>query len=152
MSYVTKEAVWPANAVQQAVQDIIVRFYELADCQESDAGAQMAARVFSRNATLITPTGTFKGSSEISKSRDNAWRAVSSRKHRVLRVFAGDDSGSELVILGTVAMGLKNGSSLDSQFACHIAVVASDQDDAEPGSPRLGFMQVFALDSEPQIT
>lgn len=67
---------------------------------------------------------------------------VNSRQHSISRVFAGDDKGLELVLLGAVKTGFKNGQVLDSPFACHVTVDASS---AESGDPRLKFMEVFAV-------
>lgn len=42
-------------------KDLVARFYELADSKQSDAGQLMATEVFSEDAALTTPGGTFKG-------------------------------------------------------------------------------------------
>ncbi|KAK1761941.1 hypothetical protein QBC33DRAFT_502148 [Phialemonium atrogriseum] len=142
MSYVTKEATWPATTLQKGVKEVIARFYELADSKEPDAGPRIANEVFTKDATLVSVSGTFQGFSDISASRDKAWVVVNSRQHSISRVFAGDDKGLELVLLGAVKTGFKNGQVLDSPFACHITVDASS---AKSGDPRLKFMEVFAV-------
>lgn len=61
MSYVTKEATWPATTLQKGVKEVIARFYELADSKEPDAGPRIANEVFTKGATLVSVSGTFQG-------------------------------------------------------------------------------------------
>lgn len=62
MSYVTENCVWLSAAFTQQIKDVVARFYELADSTSPDAGSVMASDVFSKDAVLIGPTGTFTGS------------------------------------------------------------------------------------------
>ncbi|KAH6990181.1 hypothetical protein EDB80DRAFT_882189 [Ilyonectria destructans] len=141
MNHAIDKTVWPAATLNNGVKDLITKFYQLADSKQPDAGARMASEVFSKDATLLSPNGTFQGSSEIAKSRDNAWAVVNLREHRVLQVFTSHENRLELVVLGTLNTGFKNGNFLDSPFASHMTIEESSIDS---GDPRLRRMQVFA--------
>ncbi|KAH7002657.1 hypothetical protein EDB80DRAFT_616073 [Ilyonectria destructans] len=140
MHYSIEGAQWLPDSVGQHIKDLVATFYELADSKELDAGTRMATEVFTKDAELITANGTFQGFSEISKSRENAWSVVESRKHRVLKVFSGNDQVPELSILGTGEMEFKNGKTINSPFACHVKLDSSDP----TAGVRISFMQVFA--------
>ncbi|KAJ3533983.1 hypothetical protein NM208_g7746 [Fusarium decemcellulare] len=63
MSYVTKDTVWPVPAIdcEVKVKEVIAKFYDLADSKSPDAGPRMASEVFTSNASITTPGGTFEG-------------------------------------------------------------------------------------------
>lgn len=61
MSYVTQDTIWPVPAIPDGVKDAIAMFYELADSKHADAGPRIASEIFTPDASLITPTRTFKG-------------------------------------------------------------------------------------------
>ncbi|KAH6867681.1 hypothetical protein B0T10DRAFT_524260 [Thelonectria olida] len=139
MRYPIEGTHWMSDSVGQHIKDLVATFYELADSKESDAGTRMATEVFTEDAVLITANGTFQGFLEISKSRENAWSIVNSRKHRVLKVFSGNDKVPELSILGTGEMKFKNGKEISSPFACYIRLESSDS------GVRISLMQVFVV-------
>lgn len=62
MSYITQNTAWLSDDISQDVKDLVARFYELADSKSDDAGQLMASEVFSPDAVLIGPSGTFRGS------------------------------------------------------------------------------------------
>ncbi|RKK07105.1 hypothetical protein BFJ63_vAg14372 [Fusarium oxysporum f. sp. narcissi] len=140
MHYSTEGAQWLSDSVSQHIKDLIATFYELADSRELDAGTRMATEVFTKDAVWITANGTFKGFTEISKSRDNAWSAVKSRKHCVLKVFLGNDGIPELSIIGTGEIEFHNGKKINSPFACYVKLDSLDS----TASVRISFMQVIA--------
>jgi hypothetical protein len=61
MSYVTENTKWMTDQITGNTKDLVARFYELADSKQSDAGQLMATEVFSEDAVLSTPGGTYKG-------------------------------------------------------------------------------------------
>ncbi|KAJ9414793.1 hypothetical protein QL093DRAFT_2449163 [Fusarium oxysporum] len=126
MHYSTEGAQWLSDSVSQHIKDLIATFYELADSRELDAGTRMATEVFTKDA--------------ISKSRDNAWSAVKSRKHCVLKVFLGNDGIPELSIIGTGEIEFHNGKKINSPFACYVKLDSLDS----TASVRISFMQVIA--------
>ncbi|KAH7146782.1 hypothetical protein B0J13DRAFT_524523 [Dactylonectria estremocensis] len=140
MRYPIEGAQWLSDSLGQHIKDLIATFYELADSRELDAGTRMATEVFTEDAVWISANGTFKGFSEISKSRADAWSVVKSRKHCVLKVFLGNDEVPELSILGTGEMEFKNGKKTKSPFACYIKLDSLDS----TAGVRISFMQVIA--------
>lgn len=71
MNHAIDKTVWPAATLNNGVKDLITKFYQLADSKQPDAGARMASEVFSKNAILLSPNGTFQGSSGILCFRAN---------------------------------------------------------------------------------
>ncbi|KAH8885886.1 hypothetical protein GQ53DRAFT_845261 [Thozetella sp. PMI_491] len=141
MRYPIESTAWLSERMGENVKNLIATFYELADSRESDAGARMAADVFSSDAVLVSAHATFRGSAEISKSRDNAWAVVKSRKHHILKAFASNQEPQELSLIGTVEMGLYSGKTIVSPFSCHIEL---DSSPSSPENPRIKAMEVFA--------
>ncbi|KAF7133926.1 hypothetical protein CNMCM5793_005392 [Aspergillus hiratsukae] len=146
MSYVTENTKWMSDQITGNTKDLVARFYELADSKQSDAGQLMATEVFSEDAVLFTPGGTYKGFTEISKCRDNAWATVTSRKHTLSKVFSGhgDKDTEELVLFGSVRMTLSKGESHDSAFVAHIKLKSSAFSAIQP---RISSMEVYAITS-----
>ncbi|KAM5346051.1 hypothetical protein ACJ41O_009056 [Fusarium nematophilum] len=138
MSHVTEGARWLSTEISQDVKDVLARYYELADSKDSDTGHQMATGIFTENAILVGPNGTLRGSKDIAKSRDNAWSAVTLRRHTISEGFAAQGEPSELVLIGSVYMEVVNGKSLDCPFAVRVKV------ESHKGQPRISYMEVFA--------
>ncbi|KAM5357063.1 hypothetical protein ACJZ2D_016654 [Fusarium nematophilum] len=141
MSYVTNTTVWLSGNASEEVKGLIARFYELADSKRVDAGDIIATQIFTKDATLISPNGTFQGAKEIRKSRDSAWSVVTSRRHSIFRVFSGDAETPELALLGSVHMEFTNGRDLTSGFAAHIKFERPDPSSAQV---LISFMKVFS--------
>ncbi|KAK1640692.1 hypothetical protein BDP81DRAFT_167082 [Colletotrichum phormii] len=146
MSYVTNATAWLSDSINSQTKSLIAAFYELADSKEEDAGHRLSTEVFSNDATFISPSGTFHGSTEISKCREGAWSVVTLRRHIISKAFAAlagtnTNSKTELVLLGSVHMEFINKKSLDSPFAAHIVIGSSTQALAEP---RIEFMEAFS--------
>ncbi|KAH7141942.1 hypothetical protein EDB81DRAFT_884996 [Dactylonectria macrodidyma] len=138
MSYVTESTEWLSVEISQDIKNLFARYYELADSKDPDTGHLMAIEIFTESAVLIGPNGPLKGSKEIAKSRDNAWSAVTLRKHTISKGFAAQGKSSELVLLGSVYMEVVNGKCLHCPFAVHTKV------ESHEGQPRISYMEVFA--------
>lgn len=144
----TETTVWPTSVeLDPSIKDLIGLFYALADDKSSDAGPRMAREVFSKDAFMGAATGGFNGSEEISRSRDNAWKTVSSRRHSVFKVFVNDAAGHELVVLGKLNQVMINGKELVLPFTGHLVV---DAESHAAGTPRLKHMQAYA-DTAPVV-
>jgi len=147
MSYVTQNTAWPADA-SPAVRQLVARLYELADSPSSDAGPLLASDVFTSDAAWYAPGGKppIVGSEAIACSRDHAWDTVARRQHTIQKVFASisragaNGDRREMVLLGTLEQGLKNGQSMEVGFAAHINVAAADSE-----APRVQTMRVYAV-------
>jgi hypothetical protein len=61
MSYVTENTLWLSDHISADAKALIARFYELADSKQADAGLLMATEVFSSDAVMISPGGTYTG-------------------------------------------------------------------------------------------
>ncbi|KAK7230048.1 hypothetical protein V2G26_002218 [Clonostachys chloroleuca] len=141
MGYGTESTLWQSDAFSQPIKDLISKYYELSDSPQADAGEILASKVFSSNACVISPQGSFAGSADIAASRENAWKVVESRKHTIDRAFFGSQGGSpEIVIIGSLFMTFRNGKSLDSPFATHIKLDAAS---ASTSQPLISYMEVY---------
>ncbi|KAF5023724.1 hypothetical protein F66182_4228 [Fusarium sp. NRRL 66182] len=138
MSYVTENTRWLSNEISQDVKDLVARYFALADSKDSDAGHRMATEVFTESATVVGANGTLKGFKDIARSRDNAWTAVTFRRHTISETFAAQGEASELVLLGSVYMEVVNGKSLDCPFAIRVKV------ERHGDQPRFSFVELFA--------
>jgi len=65
---------------------------------------------------------------------------VAKRSHSVLRVYAHDADCSDIMLLGSVDMGLANGRSVEMEFAARM-VIARDA----ASSSKLELYQVWAV-------
>ncbi|EXJ63297.1 uncharacterized protein A1O5_11618 [Cladophialophora psammophila CBS 110553] len=56
----------------------------------------------------------------IKQSRKTAWDTISSRKHEVLQVYPGQKDYSDLMLIGRLTAGLKNGNEVVTDFIAQI--------------------------------
>ncbi|CAH0054530.1 unnamed protein product [Clonostachys solani] len=168
MGYATESTLWTSDAFRQPMKDLISRYYELSDSPQADAGEILASKVFSSDACVISPNGSFTGSAgsvnlvldgidctwlltkevlDIAASRENAWKVVESRKHTISRAFFGQGESPEIVLIGTLFMSFRNGKSLDSPFATHLKL---DVASASTSQPLISYMEVYT-DVSPAI-
>jgi hypothetical protein len=75
----------------------------------------------------------------ISKSREHAWDVIESRKHEVLKVYASDAEGRDLVLIGRLTAGKKDGGEVVAGLVARV-VVESDGD----GKLKMGLYQAAA--------
>ncbi|KAJ5531860.1 hypothetical protein N7527_005253 [Penicillium freii] len=145
MSYITENTVWPtATVLKPEIKDLIRDFYVLADLPDPQAGVQYAADIFTPTGVMKGPFGPadlYVGTDEIKKSKLNAWGAITSRRHRIKRVFVADEGGHDLMLIGEVDLGLKNGKSITNEYAARMLV---DQDIIHEGHPRLSLSSVWS--------
>lgn len=77
---------------------------------------------------------------DIRVSRDHAWKAISTRRHQVLRVYVADTDASDLLFIASVTMGLRNGKQVEGEFAGRLLIA-----DATGSNPRLRLYQVWGV-------
>ncbi|EXA32091.1 hypothetical protein FOVG_16668 [Fusarium oxysporum f. sp. pisi HDV247] len=148
MSYVTSDTIWPTPALNDKIKQLIAMFYQLADIQSSDAGPRMASEVFTEDASMITPAGTFQGSKNISSSRENVWKGIASREHRVAQVFTADPEGVDVMLTGTLNLAKENGDVSLAPFACYFKF---DESSVKNGDPRLTLARVYLVRQGPSL-
>ncbi|KAL4940601.1 hypothetical protein BDV06DRAFT_223897 [Aspergillus oleicola] len=149
-SYTTAGAIWPtAVSVPPEVQQLVARFYELADLADPNAGNRFATEVFVPTGIMAAAGSQgFKGEADIRKSREHAWDAVSARHHQVLRVFAADPAGLDLMLIGKVEMTVRRtGKNVSGEFTARFVV---EPEGIYNGEPRLLSSTVWA-DSAPLL-
>jgi hypothetical protein len=77
----------------------------------------------------------------IRKSRNEAWKVIKTRRRKVLRVYAHDTEGLDLLIIGNVTMGLPNDKEVAGEFTARIVFVA----DEKQGNPKIKLYTVWAV-------
>ena len=65
---------------------------------------------------------------------------IDKRRHKVVKVFTSTAEGQDLLIIGHVEMGFRNGNSLQGEFAGRLII-----DGATGDSPKLTHYQVYAV-------
>ncbi|CAH0018727.1 unnamed protein product [Clonostachys rhizophaga] len=141
MGYATESTLWQSDAFRQPIKDLISRYYELSDSPQADAGEILASKVFSSDACVKSPQGSFTGSAgSVNLALDAINLVVESRKHTIDRAFFGQGESPEIVIIGSLFMTFRNGKTLDSPFATHLKL---DVASASTSQPLISFMEVY---------
>ncbi|KAL2008852.1 hypothetical protein VTN00DRAFT_7046 [Thermoascus crustaceus] len=140
MGYTFKKTVWPATPIDPAVKKLIERYYVLADTNSPESADLLADEVFTETGMMKGAVKSFSGSKEIRSSRNGVPGIIISRRHEIHRVFVADDKGHDLMLIGTIEIGLKGGRAVPGEFATRMVV---DDASIRKGSPRLSFSQVY---------
>lgn len=56
----------------------------------------------------------------ITKSREHAWDVITSRRHEVVKVYASDPEGLDLLLIGKLTAGLGSGKEAEVGFVARI--------------------------------
>lgn len=172
MGYTFEKTVWPATPIDPAVKELIERYYVLADTNSPESADLLADEVFTETGVMKGAVKSFSGSKGLQistylythlqrgkKSRDTTWLLTNatieirssrngvpgiiiSRRHEIHRVFVADDRGHDLMLIGTIEIGLKGGRTVPGEFATRMVV---DDASVRRGSPRLSSSQVYTV-------
>ncbi|OAL22385.1 hypothetical protein AYO20_11210 [Fonsecaea nubica] len=145
MGYNTEKTEWPTFEINKAVKELIDQFFWQLDQQDPQVGDILADDIFAKTGKAEFGGHLYTGPEEIRKSRDNAWKVISSRRHEVLKVFSADLDGSDLLFIGNVAMGLRNGNSVAGEFTGRLRI-----ENPTSSQPKLLLYQIWA-DSAPLV-
>lgn len=156
MVYNTENTDWPEFFINAGSKDLISRFFLLLDTESPEVGDKLADEIFAPNARAEFGGKFFTGKegndfsvktipiinpfTEIRKSRDNAWKVISKRRHKVVKVFTANAQGDDLLVIGHVEMGFRNGNSLEGEFSGRITIEGPTSD-----TPKLLLYQVYAV-------
>ncbi|RSM06687.1 hypothetical protein CEP52_005564 [Fusarium oligoseptatum] len=140
MGYSIDSAKWPTGIeVSQAVKNLVERFYLLLDDSSPSSGDTLADEVFASDGVAHFSPVPSRGSEEIRLSRRNAWDKITSRKHRVLKVYICGPDADDLLFTGHAEMEFKNGQRVASEYAGRIRVTRSQGE-----NPKISHYQVWA--------
>ncbi|KIW82952.1 hypothetical protein Z517_02195 [Fonsecaea pedrosoi CBS 271.37] len=158
MGYNTEKTEWPTFEINKAVKELIDQFFWQLDQQDPKVGDILADDIFAKTGQAEFGGHLYSGPEgkfalppasfltfQIRKSRDNAWKVISSRRHEVLKVFSADLDGSDLLFIGNVAMGLRNGQSVAGEFTGRLRI-----ENPTSSQPKLLLYQIWA-DSAPLV-
>ncbi|KAJ2893456.1 5PTase [Zalerion maritima] len=101
---------------------VIDKFNKLADDDGPKVGDTLADEVFAQDRIAYFSALPFRGPEEIRGSRKNAWQVIATRRHKILKVYTSDQDGSDLLFVAHVEMGLRNGKTVDGEFAGRLVV------------------------------
>ena len=59
---------------------------------------------------------------EIKTSRKDAWKTISTRRHTVLKVYANNANGLDLIVIGMLAMVTTEGDHMNNQFVARVLI------------------------------
>jgi hypothetical protein len=137
----------PSPSFPSYVKDLLNQFFTLIETNSPEVSDTLADEVFTPTVTITAGPWkglTHTGSEEIRRSRDTAWKAITSRRHKITKIYLGasPDNSTQMDIMldGILKLGLINGKDLEMGFVQRCVVV-----DAESDNPRLGFVQVWAV-------
>ncbi|KAK5192764.1 hypothetical protein LTR99_010359 [Exophiala xenobiotica] len=149
-SYVTAQTEWPtAVSVKPEVRRLLAHFYHLLDIPDPRIGHRFAEEVFTPDGVMFGMGPGFQGHAEIRKARENAWTDYVARRHEMLRVYAHDGLGLDLLVIGRVEMGLRNGKIVREEFVARFVVAVDDErtlgkGNGSGGGPRLKYSRVWS--------
>ncbi|PMD33510.1 hypothetical protein L207DRAFT_535531 [Hyaloscypha variabilis F] len=134
--------IWPSHILAPPeVKQWLSDLYEIVDSKGDDSATKLAA-LFADNGTMHGMSGQAVGREA---SRKEAWRAITSRKHTVLRVYSASEDFSNILIIGNLVAGLNNGRQVDTEFIAQI-----DLEGVGEGKPRAKLYKVWG-DSAPWV-
>jgi len=140
MSQHTYTSAYPANtAVKPGIKQFFEDFYRLSDMAGEDMHPRYVEK-FRGDAEFIVGSKRCKGSEEILQARKAMWTSIASRLHTPSKIFPFGPDSNEVMIMGTVVFGLKDGRTSEVEWAGHAKLVE------EAGEWRMTFYQVY-LDS-----
>ncbi|KAH7351464.1 hypothetical protein BKA66DRAFT_613678 [Pyrenochaeta sp. MPI-SDFR-AT-0127] len=141
----TDYTAWPAeNCVPATVQQLITRFFVLADTNEKSSPDEISA-LFTNDGEMHGLGGVFRGRPAIREGRAKSWNGIASRHHRVLTVYSRGKEASDILLIGEIYATLVNGRTLNTEFTARLIV-----DNASGNDPRISFYKSWA-DSAPWI-
>jgi prepilin-type processing-associated H-X9-DG protein len=135
-----------------ALHAFLTAFYRASDTSpHGNASANaLYADFFCADAPLLMGDKTFTGREEYVKFREAGWEKVASREHVVLDVFPKEKEGNgdaELMLRGTVAYGMKDGSNGSADWAGHMKLRWLEDE----GGYKLAFYQVWIVSRENRL-
>ncbi|KAH7074370.1 hypothetical protein BKA63DRAFT_312452 [Paraphoma chrysanthemicola] len=121
MGYSTALTEWPSLAVPQAVKDLIDKLFATMDLNDPRAGDILADEIFTVDG-LIDGRHKAQGSEALRKCRDNVWTAIHSRKHELLKVYVSSETCEDILAIGQVTIGYKNGEKKIGEFIARLLI------------------------------
>jgi hypothetical protein len=82
---------------------------------------------------------------EIRRSRDHAWDHIKSRHHEIVKIYVCNEACDDLMLIGKLEMGLRNGKDVVGEFIARVVVKGADS-----SSPMIKSYTVWA-DSAPLV-
>lgn len=135
----TPSTEWPSTPVPEAIKNLLSRFYSLGDSNSDDAGRRLGEEVFTATGQIVVNKRTIDGP-DIATSNHGMWVGLETRRHEVLKVYACSDAGDDLMLMGNVTWGFKNGEVVEGGFAARAVVVNGDSE-----KPRLKLYQGWGV-------
>ncbi|KAF5024567.1 hypothetical protein F66182_3330 [Fusarium sp. NRRL 66182] len=124
------------QSVQPDIIDFLQSFYHVSD---TPGETTKYVDMFTQDANFVLASKKASGHAEITTLREGMWDAVTSRKHTLYKVFPFGPGAEEVMLYGTVALQLKNGSSAEIEWAARAELARAASD----GKFRLKFYQVY---------
>jgi hypothetical protein len=142
-----KHTAWPSVVITDNVKELLGKFFTIVDLPDPEAGKRLADEIFTEDGIMAAATGKsigFEGMYfrtiiwdaskfpvrvktnpqpiAISKSREHAWDTIVSRRHNVIKVFASDAEGHDLMLIGKLIAAVKSGKEDEIGFTARIVM------------------------------
>ncbi|KAK7421260.1 hypothetical protein QQZ08_010037 [Neonectria magnoliae] len=125
---------YPADLkIRPEVDAFFTRFYDVSD---TPGLTEKYVSMFTNDATFILASKASKGSEAL---REGMWTSVASRKHTLHKVFPFGNDATEVMIYGSVELGMRSGSTVDVDWAGRAQLTK----DASDGEYKMSFYQVY---------
>ncbi|KPM37663.1 hypothetical protein AK830_g8904 [Neonectria ditissima] len=143
------KAAYPADLkIHPEVDAFFIRFYGISDTPGLTNEDQMVS-LHSAVETAHSEDPTTNGAperEEITTLREGMWSTVASRKHTIHKIFPFGNDATEVMIYGSVELGLRSGSTVYSEWAARAQLTKDEAD----GEWKMSFYQVY-MDTGPMI-
>jgi hypothetical protein len=80
------------------------------------------------------------GCKAVRRSRDNAWKTIETRRHELLKVYTDGNAAEDLLIIGQVTVGLKDGIAKKGEFVARIALT-----EGQTSNPKIKLYKVWMV-------
>jgi len=145
MGYNTASTEWPAIEVPDPVKELVDKFFLTMDTNAPESGDKLADDIFARDGVLDGHHRA-EGTEAIRRCRDDAWKAIESRRHELLKVYTDSHEADDLLIIGQVTAGLRTGEKKRGEFIARVRI-----DDAQTRNPKLKLYKVW-MDMSAMVT
>ncbi|OCK73199.1 hypothetical protein K432DRAFT_430713 [Lepidopterella palustris CBS 459.81] len=134
----TANTVWPATPVHPLVKALINRAYVLADLNQ---GETLATEVYAPDAVMSLMGQVRRGTEEIRTYKENDGGVITARRHEIVKAFANDAAGLDLMLLGKAEMDFCTGKTFFGEFVSRMVV---DEESFKAQNPKLCLSQGWA--------
>lgn len=118
-------------------------FFRVVDSLKSNPDeSERFADIFTPDGIWKTPSAAFKGKELLTSGSEwSFFKEIASMRHYVLRVYANDRLGKELMLHGRIEVGMLEGEVVEVDFGARVEIDGGSSDRSQDRKPKLKFFQ-----------